>query len=44
MAHEEIVTLFGVDVATGFGFVFGGVATDRTTEVIEIRFFLCESG
>jgi hypothetical protein len=42
VAHKEIVTLFGINIATGFGFIFGRIATERAPEIIQIRFFLCE--
>jgi hypothetical protein len=34
VAHKEIIAFFGVDIATGFGFIFGRITTERTTEVV----------
>ena len=42
MAHIKVVVLFGKNVTTGFGFVFGRIATERTPEVIQVGLLLCE--
>jgi hypothetical protein len=42
VAHIKVVVLFGKNITTSFGFVFGRIATERTPEVIQVSLLLCE--
>jgi hypothetical protein len=39
MAHVEIIVLFTEDIPTTFCFIFGGIATDRATEIVKVILF-----